>query len=68
MECFAEMKLMVFDRWGQVVFKTENPDDCWDGMLNEKPLNTGVYVYRFEGVLINGVKFEKNGNVTLIRL
>jgi gliding motility-associated-like protein len=67
MECFAEMKLTVFDRWGQIVFLTENPDDCWDGSLNEKPLNTGVYVYRFEGVLINGFKFEKNGNVTLVR-
>lgn len=38
---------VVFNRWGQEVFKTNDPKIEWDGkdMKSGKPLNTGVYYY-----------------------
>jgi gliding motility-associated-like protein len=66
-DCFDKVKLMLFDRWGEVVFETTNFVDSWDGTFKGKPLNTGVYVYYVEGTLLNGQSFTRKGNVTLIR-
>jgi hypothetical protein len=38
--------MKVFNRWGQLVFATTNPDILWDGTnLNGKDLADGVYHY-----------------------
>jgi gliding motility-associated-like protein len=66
-DCFKEMTLTVFDRWGHAIFETSNWEDCWDGTHNDKKLNTGVYVYLFKATLLNGDNFLVKGNVTLIR-
>ncbi len=40
-------KLQIFDRWGKMVFETENPDKGWDGTTaqNADP-KPGVYVFK----------------------
>jgi gliding motility-associated-like protein len=42
-----EIDLKVFNRWGQVVFTTNDPDIRWDGTLNNngEPVPDGVYFY-----------------------
>jgi len=62
----------VSDRWGELVFTTENlpadnPTTGWDGTLNGEPLNQGVYVYMMEVQLKENVRQLVKGNVTLIR-
>lgn len=60
--------MTVMNRWGQVVFKTENPDERWDGRYAGTDCEQGVYVYR-----IRYWGFEKpeptikTGTLTLIR-
>ena len=58
--CFVErVELKIFNRWGQLVFETENPSIDWDGTnLNGDPLPSGTYFYvgqvferRLEGVV-----------------
>lgn len=40
------IELQVFNRWGQLVFETNNPDINWDGTnLNGEQLAEGVYYY-----------------------
>ncbi len=65
-------KISVFDRWGEVVFIRENvsPYDLsngWDGTINGKSLNNGVYAYVVEVQFETGQKQSQMGNVTLIR-
>jgi gliding motility-associated-like protein len=36
---------MVFEKDGQPVFSTENPDIRWDGTYNEKELAVGTYFW-----------------------
>jgi len=55
----ARVDFKVYDRWGKLIFKTENPDLLWDGKnLSGKKLPTGTYFYKcivFEQ-LYNGVQ------------
>jgi gliding motility-associated-like protein len=66
-ECFSEMRLRVFDRWGEMVFEADSFDDCWDGFYQDKKVDAGVFVYYFDGTLVNGEEFLRKGNVTVIR-
>ena len=66
-ECFVSMRLRVFDRWGELVFEADDFGACWDGTYQGKKLNSGVFVYYFDAVLVNGDPFYRKGNVTLIR-
>ncbi|MEQ8323499.1 MAG: gliding motility-associated C-terminal domain-containing protein [Vicingaceae bacterium] len=62
-----ELRFIVFDRWGNVVFETENIEEGWDGTIGGKKANPGVYVYIVESKLINNQKVVEKGDVTLIR-
>lgn len=57
----------IYNRYGQLVFSTTDIDEGWDGTLNGKPLNQGVFVWTLEYSLINGIKGSKTGDVTLFK-
>lgn len=38
-------KLLIFNRWGQLVFESADPARGWDGKLNGKPCPAGNYSY-----------------------
>jgi gliding motility-associated-like protein len=40
-----EFKIRIFDRWGNIVFYSEDKDFVWDGTRNGKLLPNSVYVY-----------------------
>ncbi|MEZ5014618.1 MAG: PKD domain-containing protein [Chitinophagales bacterium] len=63
----ADMHLMVFNRWGELVFETTDPKEGWDGTYRgaEQPME--VYVYSLSGYFADGKTFELHGNVTLLR-
>lgn len=64
----ARFKMNIYNRWGQVVFVTENiSGKGWDGRFNEVDQQFGVYVYTIEVVYQNGQAENYTGNVTLIR-
>ena len=57
----------IFDRWGQLIFETEDINEGWDGYIAGKEANPGVYVYVVNSKLINNETIVEKGNVTLIR-
>ncbi|MBS1606955.1 MAG: gliding motility-associated C-terminal domain-containing protein, partial [Bacteroidetes bacterium] len=59
-------ELAVFDRWGERVFATKNPSDCWDGSYRGRPLPTGSYVYIIKAWTFCG-EVTRQGIVMLIR-
>jgi len=65
--CLGKGVLKIFDRWGRVVYMSEDLATGWDGTYNNKPLNTGVYVYIFSSVNLYGEAEEIKGTVTLVR-
>jgi len=63
----ATMNLQIYDRWGGLVFETDNQERGWDGTAKGSKLDAGVYVYKFEAQLVSGEKVEQAGNITLFR-
>jgi len=59
--------LRIYNRWGQLVFETNNIQNGWDGTFNGKPQPSAVYVYEAQAVTNLGQVFTKQGNITLIR-
>lgn len=60
--------LVVYNRWGQKVFETQNTTGRgWDGTFNDVPQPEGVYVYQVEATFSDGQTFKKIGNLTLLR-
>ncbi len=57
----------VYDRWGTLVFESDNMINGWDGTKNGLPLSSDVFVYYVEAVCGNGQVAIKSGNVTLLR-
>lgn len=64
-----DYRFTVFDRWGQVVFQTEEYDDGWDGKIPLSGLSApqGTYAYVVEVKDGNGQEIIKRGHVVLIR-
>ncbi len=64
------MKLSIFDRWGNLLFTTEDQEEQWDGKFHETPMNTGTYVWQLEftGVRKDGSIYDQvmSGAVYLI--
>ncbi len=59
----------VFNRWGQVVFETDDINQGWDGKRNGKNVEVGVYFYKikiFCGVNKDNIQ-ELTGDLTLLR-
>ncbi|MDE0917995.1 MAG: gliding motility-associated C-terminal domain-containing protein [Flavobacteriales bacterium] len=39
----ATFKLVILSRWGDVIFTSQSPDECWDGTSNNELVPDGVY-------------------------
>jgi len=64
---FDEFYFTVYDRWGQMLFETTNPDEGWDGTFKGEPLPPDTYGFYLKTRCYNGEEFFKKGNVTLLR-
>ena len=58
----------IFDRWGNIVFETNDITEAWDGMNSSGNfVNNGVYVYVADLICPDGSNKLIQGNVTLLR-
>ena len=66
--CLEDMHLSILNRWGEIVFETMDPNDCWDGTQKGQMLNSGIFVYIIEALdSETGEEVSLTGNVTLVR-
>jgi gliding motility-associated-like protein len=57
----------IFNRWGQKLFQTNNPEEGWNGEIIGGQAPAGVYVYLLRYRSTSGTQFERKGILTLIR-
>ncbi len=60
-------KMEIYNRWGQLIFETDDINEGWDGRFNGEIAPDGVYVYVVRGRFVSGKEYNKSGNVLLIK-
>ena len=63
----VEYKLVVFNRWGEIIFETENIKQGWDGYYNNALCNQDVYIWKATITLNDGTLLNKGGDVTILK-
>ncbi|HMQ77826.1 MAG TPA: gliding motility-associated C-terminal domain-containing protein, partial [Flavobacteriales bacterium] len=59
----------ITDRWGQVLFSTNDPEGAWDGRYaNGEEVQQGVYIWQLEAKgSTTTARIARTGHVTLVR-
>jgi gliding motility-associated-like protein len=57
----------IFNRWGQLMFETNNVEKGWNGFFKNKEQPIETYVWAVEGVDFLNTTIRKKGTVILIR-
>jgi gliding motility-associated-like protein len=58
----------IFNRWGEIVWESNNPNGRWDGLFNGKMCVDGVYTWKLTfNVFGNDKKIVDFGHLTIIR-
>jgi gliding motility-associated-like protein len=60
------LQFSIFNRWGQRVFFSNDPQACWDGTFKGKMQDSGGFVYLIKGNSICGF-IERKGTFMLVR-
>ena len=66
-DCVSSLTFNIFDRWGNKVFASTDPNACWDGTYKGQALDPAVFVYHMSATLNNGESVERQGNITLVQ-
>ncbi|HRO76316.1 MAG TPA: PKD domain-containing protein, partial [Crocinitomicaceae bacterium] len=63
-----DFEMLIFNRWGEVIFETRNPKVGWDGTFLGKISQDGTYTWQitFKKATVDD-KIIKRGHVTLLR-
>lgn len=64
----SSFNIQIFNRWGQLVFESSDPNFSWDGSsLNGGSVPEGVYVYVMKALDFENKEIEESRTVTVIR-
>ncbi|MCK4289333.1 MAG: gliding motility-associated C-terminal domain-containing protein [Bacteroidales bacterium] len=66
-----KFKMYVYNRWGTLIYETNDPTNGWDGKFNGSECQLGVYIWK---IVYDNMDIEENitnktlfGHVTLVR-
>ena len=62
-----KLLLKIYDRWGELVFETNQQNIGWDGTFKGELVDPGVFVYYMDITCVDGQEYFKKGNITVIR-
>ena len=65
--CIKLVKASVYNRYGSLVFHSDDYQNNWDGTYNGKPLPDATYYFVLQMQNINNKKYTRKGSVTIIR-
>jgi gliding motility-associated-like protein len=63
----TDFEMFVYNRWGELIFTSENINTQWDGTYKGLESPPGVYVYIINVKSISGKTYNFTGHFTLIR-
>jgi gliding motility-associated-like protein len=57
----------IYNRWGQKVFETKNPSECWDGTFQGEKQDPGAFIYFIRASSFCELNIVRKGTLLLIR-
>ena len=61
-----EFHCEIFNRNGQLLYKSDDISKGWDGTWHGKPVKSGVYYYVINATGADGKKYKKSGDINII--
>ncbi len=62
-----ELEFSIYNRWGERIFFTRNPSDCWNGIYKGVPQDPAVYIYMIKAKTTCQDYIFRKGTFVLIR-
>ncbi len=62
----TNFKMIIFDRWGEILFETDDILNLWDGTYRGVPVPEGVFGYLIQYNSVTGRGVAAKGNVTVL--
>ncbi len=66
-EGVLDFQMCIYDRWGQLIFTSNNIDIGWNGQYQNKDAEQGTYIYALSYKDFLGNAYKKTGSLSLIR-
>ena len=66
-EGVSKYNLQIYNRWGELLFETDDIHRGWNGYFKEELVPLGVYVWRVDVTFTDNKQFIKSGDITLLR-
>ncbi len=64
----ATISFQLYDRWGGLVFESNDPAFSWNGKTkNSQDVPEGVYIFNVKAISITNKQVEKSGSITIVR-
>ena len=63
----SKMVFRIYNRWGQLMFESNDRRIGWDGKFKGKEQPMDVYAYTLDAEFFDGKKVKKQGDITLLR-
>ncbi len=61
-------QFLVFNRWGEIVWESQDPNGRWDGLYQGRICTDGVYIWKLTfNVFGNDGKITDHGHLTILR-
>jgi gliding motility-associated-like protein len=64
---YRSIEVLIFNRWGEEIYKWNTLDGGWDGTYQGKKVQQDVYIYKLRAIDYQENEIEKNGTVTVVR-
>jgi len=61
-----KFSMLIFNRWGQMIFESEDMNHQWDGTYKGEKVQTDTYVYKIFATGEESGSFQKTGKITVI--
>ena len=63
----AEFEILIFDRWGELIYQSVDMDSGWDGTYMGESVQNGMYVYKVKAIGLDHTLYNQIGHVTVLR-
>lgn len=60
-------KISIYNRWGELLYKSDDVNATWDGRFKGAPVPEGVYIYHVDYMGGDNVMKHDKGSITIIR-